>query len=86
MDSLTVLALNSGSSSLKFGMYRVNSKGADKLLGDSVSTADDPDAMARVVGVLAASGMPPSNVIGHRIVHGGPALRQHCHIDDAELR
>ena len=29
---------------------------------------------------------PPSDVIGHRIVHGGPALRQHCRIDDAVLR
>ena len=86
VDSLTVLALNSGSSSLKFGLYRVDSNGAEKLFGESVSTADDPDAMARVVGVLAASGMPPPNVVGHRIVHGGPALRQHCRIDDAVLR
>ena len=86
MDSLNVLALNSGSSSLKFGLYRVDSSGAERLLGDSVSTADDPDAMARVVGVLAASGMPPPDGIGHRIVHGGPAMRQHCRIDDAVLR
>ena len=85
MDSLTVLALNSGSSSLKFGLYRVDLSGAEKLLGESVSTADDPDAMTRVVGVLAASGMPPPDVVGHRIVHGGPALRQHCRIDDAVL-
>ena len=84
--TLHVLALNSGSSSLKFGLYRVDSNGAEKLFGESVSTADDPDAMARVVGVLAASGMPPPNVIGHRIVHGGPALRQHCRIDDAVLQ
>ena len=30
--------------------------------------------------------MPPPDAIGHRIVHGGPALRQHCRIDDAVLR
>ncbi len=29
--------------------------------------------------------MPPPDAIGHRIVHGGPALRQHCRIDDAVL-
>ena len=86
MASLNVLALNSGSSSLKFGLHRVDSNGAEKLFGESVSTADDPDAMARVVGGLAASGMPPPDVVGHRIVHGGPTLRKHCRIDEAVLR
>ncbi len=85
MGSPNVLALNSGSSSLKFGLYRVDSAGAEKLFGESVSTADDPDAIDRVAGVLAAAGMPPPDAIGHRIVHGGPALRQHCRIDDAVL-
>ncbi len=91
MSALNILALNSGSSSLKFGLYRVDSAGAEKLLGETVSTiptvstADHPDAMARVASVLAASGMPPPDAIGHRIVHGGPALRQHCRIDDAVL-
>ena len=86
MHSLNVLALNSGSSSLKFGLYRVDSTGAEKLFGDGVSTAEHPDAVTRVASVLAASGMPPPDAIGHRIVHGGPALRQHCRIDDAVLR
>ena len=86
MGSLNVLALNSGSSSLKFGTYRVDSTGAEKLVGDSVSTDEHPDAMTHVASVLAASGMPPPDAIGHRIVHGGPALRQHCRIDDAVLR
>jgi acetate kinase len=86
MDSLNVLALNSGSSSLKFGLYRVDNAGAEKLFGESVATAEHPDAITRVASVLAASGMPPPDAIGHRIVHGGPALRQHCLIDDAVLR
>ena len=42
--------------------------------------------MARVASALAASGMPAPDAIGHRIVHGGPALRQHCRIDDTVLR
>ncbi|HUG25408.1 acetate/propionate family kinase [Piscinibacter sp.] len=86
MGSLNILALNSGSSSLKFGLYRVDSTGAEKLFGESVAAADHPDAITQVAGVLAASGMPPPDAIGHRIVHGGPALRQHCRIDDAVLR
>ncbi|MGK2897489.1 MAG: acetate/propionate family kinase [Burkholderiaceae bacterium] len=86
MGSLNVLALNSGSSSLKFGLYRVDSTGAEKLFGENVSTADHPDAITLVASVLAAAGMPPPDAIGHRIVHGGPVLRQHCRIDDAVLR
>ena len=86
MGPLNVLALNSGSSSLKFGLYRVDSAGAAELFGDTVFAADHPDAITHVASVLAASGMPPPDAIGHRIVHGGPALRQHCRIDDAVLQ
>ena len=86
MSALNILALNSGSSSLKLGLSRVDSAGAEKLFGEAVSTVDDADAVNRVATVLAASGMPPPDAIGHRIVHGGPALRQHCRIDDAVLR
>ena len=39
MGSLTVLALNSGSSSLEVGSYRVDPAGAEKLFGDRASTA-----------------------------------------------
>ena len=63
MDSLNVLALNSGSSSLKFGLYRVDSDGAKKVFGESVSTADHPDSIPRVASVLAASGVPPPDAI-----------------------
>lgn len=86
MGSLNVLALNSGSSSLKFGLYRVDSTGAEKLFGESIATAERPDAITQAASVLAGSGMPPPDVIGHRIVHGGPVLRRHCRIDDAVLR
>ena len=92
---MQILALNSGSSSLKCGLYRVDSAGAEKLFGETLSagstvstvpTADHPSAMARVVSVLAASRMPPPDAIGHRVVHGGPALRQHGRINSAVLR
>ena len=83
---MNILALNSGSSSLKFGVYRVDSAGVQRLCGETVASADAPDPVGHVVSALAASGMPPLSAIGHRIVHGGPALRQHCRIDDAVLR
>ena len=49
------------------------------LFGETVATAEHPDAIdpgrqrSRSVRRL-----PPPDAIGHRIVHGGPTLRQHC--------
>lgn len=83
---MIVLALNSGSSTLKFGVYHVDSNGVETLLDESVPTVGHADAMAPVASVLSTTGMPPPDAIGHRIVHGGPALRQHCRIDDEVLR
>ena len=85
---LTVLALNSGSSSLKFGLYRVDATRADALLtGDheAASVEQQREAMLDIVARLAASGLPRPDAIGHRIVHGGPALHGHAVIDDAVL-
>ncbi len=107
---LHVLALNSGSSSLKFGLYRVQSSGTERLLsGEAESigsgqgkihaedsqrnellseTAAIPgqqDAIVRIGRLLADTGAPAPAVVGHRVVHGGPRLRQHCLIDGAVL-
>ena len=108
---LIVLALNSGSSSLKFGVYRVGPSEIEMLLSgqaDSIGgsearfsahdsrrkeiaseTASIPgqqEAISRIARLLTESNMPAPAAIGHRIVHGGPNLRQHCVIDDAVLR
>ena len=82
---MIILALNSGSSSLKFGLYRVGTSNVETLLVETISTNDPPRAMPRVAVVLAQSGLPPPDAIGHRIVHGGPTLRQHGRIDGAVL-
>jgi acetate kinase len=101
-----VLALNSGSSSLKFGLYRVDPMKAELLLtGEAeaigeeggqfhaqdlrtharlVETSPIPtqrEAIARIGKLLDDSGAPAPVAIGHRVVHGGPQLRQHCLID-----
>jgi acetate kinase len=102
----TVLALNSGSSSLKFGLYRVRSDGTETLLSGKWATGDagngfraressgnewtseaspisnQQEAIDRIAKLLAESGMPRPDAIGHRIVHGGPKLHQHCLIDE----
>lgn len=82
----TVLALNSGSSSLKFGLYRVGSSGVEDLLSgkiEATSIGDARHAVVEIAGRLAAAGMPAPDAVGHRVVHGGPHLRRHCLIDDA---
>jgi acetate kinase len=105
-----VLALNSGSSSLKFGLYCVGPSRIEALLigeaefgdkigkfhakdlrqnksiSETVANPNHHEAIARIGRLLAESKLPAPAAIGHRIVHGGPKLRQHCLIDDAVLR
>jgi len=106
-SELVVLALNSGSSSLKFGLYRVSPTKAELLLtgeaeaiggegsrlhaqdlhnnarlAEIAPIADQKDAVTRIGKLLEDSGAPVPVAIGHRIVHGGPKLRQHCLIGE----
>lgn len=108
---LNVLALNGGSSSLKFGLYRVGSSqsrmllsgeaesiGASRskfsasdaqdktFLSETVPVASQREAIIRIGRLLADSKVPAPTAIGHRIVHGGPKLRQHCLIDDSVMQ
>lgn len=103
-----LLTLNSGSSSLKLGLYTTASeparpptllfKGAADHIGkpggsltltdaggntvhrEDVQHASQPDAFTHAAQKLAqlAGGSPVA--IGHRIVHGGPHLREHCRL------
>jgi acetate kinase len=107
---LNVLALNSGSSSLKFGLYCAGSSRIEMLLsGEAESIGDKSskchaedshgnallaetgpipsqrEAIIRIAKLLIDAKMPAPDAIGHRIVHGGPKLRQHCLIDDSVL-
>jgi acetate kinase len=107
---LNVLALNSGSSSLKFGLYRLGPSRTDMLisgeaedigeakskfqakdskndplLSEAISIPGQRYAVARVAKLLADLKMPAPDAIGHRFVHGGPKLRQHCLIDAVVL-
>jgi acetate kinase len=106
----TILALNSGSSSLKFGLYRVGSARTDMLLSgeaesignkegkfsakdrngntllsETVSISSQREAISRIGRLLTDAKMPAPAAIGHRIVHGGPTLRQHRPIDGSVL-
>ena len=74
-----VLAINSGSSSLKLGLYRVQRGEVQSLWADAAGS------LAGLARRLLDAGLPPPQAIGHRIVHGGPRLRRHCRIDDGVL-
>ena len=52
---LNVLALNSGSSSLKFGLYRVGSSQADLLLSGEAEASGDNQG-SRIASLLAEFG------------------------------
>ena len=52
----------------------------------SLPLLDAQEALSRVSAALAAADLPAPQAIGHRIVHGGPALQRHCRIDAAVLQ
>ena len=106
-QSTDILVINSGSSSLKFGVYKdeeqqlsgsidaigasggkLKLKDADgKQLIDQASDAQSQEsAFATAMQALAEAGSPAPLAIGHRIVHGGPQLREHQRITPEVLK
>ncbi len=81
----SVLALNRGSSSLKFGLFTLSPDAAPLSRG-TVAISDDRTAfeqvLARVSGPVEKH---PLAVVAHRLVHGGPNLRAPRTVDDALL-
>lgn len=79
-----ILALNTGSSSLKYGLYRVSGDAVQPLFSDQTDApGGDADPVHAIVEALRRKGLPMPDAIGHRIVHGGPNVRDHGLIDDA---
>ena len=78
---MNVLVLNSGSSSLKFGLYLVEEDTAEVIGSGSVPQADQEQAIVHAWKLLADFNMSAPDAIGHRIVHGGPRLPKHSRID-----
>jgi acetate kinase len=79
-----VLALNTGSSSLKYGLYRVDGDTCEALLAEQTDApGGDADPVAAIVDTLKARSLPMPDAVGHRLVHGGPNIRHHALIDDA---
>jgi acetate kinase len=98
-----ILAVNCGSSSLKFGLYDAQSEaprllcegeaeeiggangsfdfkvadGAKAPVSEQRSFADHEAALNFALDELKRRDFPVPNAAGHRIVHGGPKLREH---------
>jgi acetate kinase len=106
------LAVNSGSSSLKFGLYRlspgdcnpqllltggasgighpngrleVEDASGTKILDQPYKLNSQGHALQEILGQIEKQGHTRPSALGHRVVHGGPHLRQHCLIDNALL-
>ncbi len=73
----SILTLNAGSSSLKFGLYDIGRNHvAEMATGEIEGIVADP--FARIEAMLG--GVRPG-MIGHRVVHGGPSLSDPVRID-----
>ena len=83
-----ILALNAGSSSLKFGLYLMGPLSCEELYSGADESAGTPDAapVARIAELLRTRGLPAPLAIGHRIVHGGLHCRAHTMIDPAVMQ
>jgi acetate kinase len=112
MTEPTILALNSGSSSLKFGLFTARSDheigklcsgaaegiGSDSgsfwirdgdgqtLLEEQRAPSDQEESLRTVAQALSRLPFRVPAAIGHRIVHGGPQLREHQRITPDVLR
>ena len=136
MNALSILVFNSGSSSLKFSFFRMESSFFDDstnekyttetilnqmplpetfplktllngeielahekisrfrvkdgfnntLINEQISAISYTDATLHIIRYLAGYSTPMPEVIAHRVVHGGAALRQHCFVNDKVIR
>jgi acetate kinase len=102
MAEIALLVLNSGSSSLKFGIFlaqraeihtaftgavegigresgrlRMRSAEGRDVVDREHHIAEQADAVATIAEHLGQLSLPPLAGIGHRVVHGGPSLREH---------
>ncbi|HTX42411.1 MAG TPA: acetate/propionate family kinase [Acidobacteriaceae bacterium] len=108
-----LLAVNSGSSSLKFGLYRCSRGECDPglvlnggatgighanghlkiedsdgraLVDQAYKLSSQGEAMREILDAIAQHAGQKPEAVGHRMVHGGPHLREHQIITPALMR
>jgi acetate kinase len=84
--SKIALSINCGSSSVKYAVFDV-ADGQEKLIERHTirNVENHADAVLYMLNDLATRGVHP-DVVGHRIVHGGPDLTRPTRIDAEVLR
>jgi len=96
-ETRRVLALNCGSSSLKFGVYsghELVAEGEAEEIGLPEAkftwkgqATDEPIADHNAAfALMKRAGLGEFDAVGHRVVHGGPKLRDHFRLTDEGLR
>ena len=100
-----ILAVNSGSSSLKFGLYQpregdpelilaggasgigrsngnllIQEPDGKKLVDEAYKLNSQGEAMKEILDFIARHAGDKPEAVGHRMVHGGPHLREHQRI------
>jgi len=86
-DALEIVVVETSPSSAMGARYRVDDAGEHRLAETSLEGISPiervGEAAARILVGLA--GDEPPDAVGHRLVHGGPALRAPTLVDDAVL-
>src|SRR5215472_6508559 len=105
MSEAPILVLNSGSSSLKFGLFdrgindeqlflegsadgigrddgslHIRSASGDNTFHRDNIRQSQPEALLAISTALRSFTKTPPIAVGHRVVHGGPHLREHQRI------
>jgi acetate kinase len=87
-----ILVLNSGSSSVKYGLFNGSSEpvsGKVERIGEPGSPITDHEAALQQIADHLGLASLPLDAVGHRVVHGGTRFRAPTLIDDdviAEIR
>ncbi|HXK19036.1 MAG TPA: hypothetical protein VNG33_14590, partial [Polyangiaceae bacterium] len=83
----TILALNAGSSTLKYSVYRLDGDGERELTSATIKTTDQTPAQAleRALAHLRDAGLAEPSLVGHRVVHGGSSFTAPVRVDAAVL-
>lgn len=85
-EAPSVLVINGGSSSIKAALFTFGSE-PRALARASVDRRSRGSALAGALDALGpAAGRHPLKAVGHRIVHGGPALHAPCLADEDAIR
>ena len=82
-----VLALNAGSSTLKYALYRMGEGREERLASFSFRSGGENAAalLARVFDRLSEDQLPPPSAVGHRVVHGGQSFTAPTLLDSSVL-